>query len=223
MSTDQAKPRGKIGRIPFAIRQELNLRLRDGEPGSSILAWLNALPEVRKAIASSDYGGGREARPEITPQNLSEYTAGAAYADWLSRQEDVDRTITLSEFANRMAEAAGGDAAAPAMSMAAAKMLSALEALDGNSAVEIAKALAAMSAAESSRVKALTAKQLLDVKRESVALDKRKFQYLLARDALRLFEDSNARAIAEGKGSREEKIQKLLAFMERQEQEGAQP
>ena len=50
-------------------------------------------------------------------------------------------------------------------------------------------------------------------------LEEGKFRYLVARDALKLFEDKRARQIAEGTGSREEKIQKLLEFMEKAEQE----
>ena len=33
--------RSKIGRLPFAVRNELNERIRDGEGGPAILAWLN--------------------------------------------------------------------------------------------------------------------------------------------------------------------------------------
>src|SRR5713101_951139 len=39
---------GKIARLPLAIRQELNRRLQNGEQGKKLVAWLNALPEVRQ-------------------------------------------------------------------------------------------------------------------------------------------------------------------------------
>jgi hypothetical protein len=57
---------GKIARLTRAIRDELNRRLQDGEPGVRLVAWLNGLPETQK-ILQVDFGG----RP-INEQNLSE-------------------------------------------------------------------------------------------------------------------------------------------------------
>ena len=37
---------GKIARLPRQVRDELNRRLRDGQKGSQLAAWLNALPKV---------------------------------------------------------------------------------------------------------------------------------------------------------------------------------
>ncbi len=58
---------GKIARLPHALRETLNRRLQDGEPGTELVAWLNGLPAVKQALAK-DFGG----RP-ITEQNLSEW------------------------------------------------------------------------------------------------------------------------------------------------------
>jgi hypothetical protein len=38
---------GKIARLPLAIRQQLNLRLQNGEMAQDLLSWLNQLPEVQ--------------------------------------------------------------------------------------------------------------------------------------------------------------------------------
>ncbi|MGP8238342.1 MAG: hypothetical protein ACLQVW_23420 [Limisphaerales bacterium] len=38
---------GKIARLPLAIRQQLNLRLQNGELAQDRLSWLNHLPEVQ--------------------------------------------------------------------------------------------------------------------------------------------------------------------------------
>jgi len=35
---------GKITRLPHDLREALNRRLHDGEPGGPLLAWLNAQP-----------------------------------------------------------------------------------------------------------------------------------------------------------------------------------
>lgn len=61
---------GKIARLPHEIREQLNLRIQNGEPGKSILKWLNALPEVL-AILQEHFKG----RP-IAPSNLTEWKAG---------------------------------------------------------------------------------------------------------------------------------------------------
>ena len=38
--------RSKIGRLPFAVRNELNERIRDGAQGAELLDWLNGLKET---------------------------------------------------------------------------------------------------------------------------------------------------------------------------------
>ena len=46
---------GKIARLPRAIRDELNRRLDDGEPGVQLVNWLNGVPEVRD-ILRNEFG-----------------------------------------------------------------------------------------------------------------------------------------------------------------------
>jgi len=70
----------KIARLPNAIREELNQRLRAGEPGNLILQWINALPEVIK-LADEHFHGNL-----ISPQNLSDWNQGG-YLIWLDRAE----------------------------------------------------------------------------------------------------------------------------------------
>src|SRR6266568_3205109 len=38
--------KGKIARLPLAIREQLNRRLQDGEIGRDLVVWLNSAPEV---------------------------------------------------------------------------------------------------------------------------------------------------------------------------------
>ena len=72
---------GKIGRLPQQVRNELNRRLHDGEPGKGLVDWLNGRPEVKKVLHQ-----WFEGRP-VTEQNLSEWKQGG-YADW-ERQEEA--------------------------------------------------------------------------------------------------------------------------------------
>ena len=71
---------GKIARLPAAIRDQLNRRLLDNEPGSSLLGWLNSLPEVQ-AILAADF-----ASQPVSPANLSQWKNGG-YSDWLTRRD----------------------------------------------------------------------------------------------------------------------------------------
>ena len=38
---------GKIARLPYKIREQLNVRLQDGELGTRLVDWLNGLPEAQ--------------------------------------------------------------------------------------------------------------------------------------------------------------------------------
>src|SRR6266849_3685012 len=81
---------GKIARLPNDLRDQLNCRIRDGEPGKSLLRWLNGLPEV-KALLKAEF-----ANHPIAPSNLSEWKNGG-YLDWLARQDALALVNDLQE------------------------------------------------------------------------------------------------------------------------------
>ena len=110
--------RGKIARLPKGIREELNKRLQNGEEGEPIVAWLNSLPEVQKAVAE-DFGGFA-----ITEQNLSEWRKGG-FRDWEAREwvqdlkaraEDLE-AAGVAEVSQRWATVVAVDAARAAETM----------------------------------------------------------------------------------------------------------
>lgn len=90
---------GKIARLPRVVRDEVNRRLANGEPGKGIVKWLNALPEVR-AVVATEFGG-----KAIREQNLSEWKQGG-YRDWVIQQESMELARRLSEDAIEL-QAAG--------------------------------------------------------------------------------------------------------------------
>jgi len=71
---------GKIARLPREHREQLNRRLRNGEPGKGIVKWLNALPEVQNILAAEFAGH------PVREQNLSEWKQHG-YREWLVHQE----------------------------------------------------------------------------------------------------------------------------------------
>ncbi|MGB7748677.1 MAG: hypothetical protein WBN75_15485 [Verrucomicrobiia bacterium] len=92
---------GKIARLPRNLRDELNHRLDDGEPGGGLLEWLNALPAVR-AVLDAEFGGCR-----INAQNLSNWRAGG-YQHWLKQQERRANVRQLAEDAGELTGDGGG-------------------------------------------------------------------------------------------------------------------
>lgn len=96
--------KGKIARLPRDVRNQLNRRMADGEPGIHLVEWLNGLPQVRKTLVE-----GFNGRP-ITEQNLSEWKTGG-YQDWLARQETLACARELAGDAGELSEAADGSLA----------------------------------------------------------------------------------------------------------------
>ena len=85
---------GKIARLPDCIREETNVRLKNGESGVKIIEWLNAQPETQKVVAGEFKG-----RP-INPPNLTAWKQ-SGYQDWLQKEERY-------EFVQRLVEHGGG-------------------------------------------------------------------------------------------------------------------
>lgn len=81
---------GKIGRLPKAIRSQLNHRLENGEKGWRLVAWLNSLPKVQ-AVMAAEFEG----KP-VRQQNLSEWRKHG-YARWLRQQEALGLARQLAD------------------------------------------------------------------------------------------------------------------------------
>jgi len=62
-----AVPKGKIGRLPRAIQEQVNRRLENGEKARTPVAWLNALPEVQ-AVLAAEFAG-----QPVNEKNLSKW------------------------------------------------------------------------------------------------------------------------------------------------------
>ena len=77
---------GKIARLPLAIREELNARLRNGDNGNKLIVWLNGLTEAQ-AVLASEFDG----KP-LCKQNLSRWRKGG-FADWLRQQAPTTATM----------------------------------------------------------------------------------------------------------------------------------
>jgi hypothetical protein len=88
---------GKIARLPQNIREELNVRLERSERSPQLLAWLNALPEVREFV-QREFGG-----EPVSKHNLSQWRLGG-YQDWLTRKSFFDDARNAEDFAAESGE-----------------------------------------------------------------------------------------------------------------------
>jgi hypothetical protein len=91
---------GKVARLPREIREQLNVRLSNGEVGRQLVEWLNSLPETQAMLAAQFAG-----RP-INEQNLTEWKQGG-YEEWLRHQEDCTSARILTEHASELEKEAG--------------------------------------------------------------------------------------------------------------------
>jgi hypothetical protein len=92
---------GKIARLPHDIRDQIHTRLRDGEEGKQILAWLNALPEVKARLAAA-FGG-----QPISPANLTQWKK-RSHAAWLIEQAALAQANRFISECRQLAQAGEG-------------------------------------------------------------------------------------------------------------------
>ena len=88
---------GKIANLPNDIREQLNLRLLEGETGRELVAWLNALPEVQSVLGSQFNGS------PISEVNLTLWRQGG-YLQWLTERECFDSARALADGDSACAE-----------------------------------------------------------------------------------------------------------------------
>ena len=167
--------RSKIGRLPFAVRNELNERIRDGAQGSDLLDWINGLKETKKVLREMESDA-------VNAQNLTDWRS-SGYKDWLDDQADADRFRRLAEVSHTLATAAGGSAAGVACNIATAKIMDALEGADEDKIADLTRALAALRSGENAAQKVALAEEKNAIQKEQLELSRAKFE----RDTARLF------------------------------------
>lgn len=115
--------KGKIARLPLAIREDVNFRLLNNETASKILPWLNALPAV-KELLEEDFEG-----LAVNDQNLSDWRKGG-FQDWCRRRDRLEHTREMAAWSMKMAKAGGGNLTEGAAAVLSGRVLEVLENLD---------------------------------------------------------------------------------------------
>jgi len=212
--------KGKIARLPHALREQVNLRLLDGQTGPVILKWLNSQDDAKKIWANEFEGSPASA------QNLSEWRLGG-YKDWLRRRERADHLRTLSAFASDLARA-GGSVADGAAAILGGHILEALEQA-GNLAVtggtddaekdpasglaKMASAVASLQSAGVARARLELDKKRVRQKDNSLALDREKFESQTVAKFLDWAKSPEAAAILDSGKPRHVQMDALRALM----------
>lgn len=198
--------RSKIGRLPFAVRNELNERIRDGEGGPAILAWINAEKATRRVLKELKQG-------EVNAQNLTDWRS-SGYRDWLEDQERADRIRRLAEASSAIAAAAGGNAAGVGCNIATAKIMDILEETDPEKVADLAKALVQLRAGENAAQKVALAEEKNAIQKEQLSLSRAKFERDTARLFIKWAQNKDALSIAtDRKLGGDEKTERLGKLM----------
>jgi len=116
--------KGKIARLPLALRTELNQRLANNEDGANLLNWLNAVPGV-PAMLARDFAGD-----PISKQNLYEWRQGG-FLEWETQQEMFDEARDLAANSGPVAATTNHDLAEQLAAVIAGKFASLLAGWDG--------------------------------------------------------------------------------------------
>jgi hypothetical protein len=198
--------KGKIARLPLPLRLEVNRRIRDGQTGSVICRWLNELPAAQTVMEQSFAG------EPVKPQNLSEWRAGG-YADWLREEGRVENVRRLADYAFSLAKAAGGNISEGAAAVAGGKILEMLEAAEGDQVLPLSVALAKLRDSDAKVSAAKTMRARLAQKDREIALAEKRFQRQTADLFLKWFDEEAARRIAEGRETKQVKMEKLITLM----------
>ena len=171
---------GKIARLPQTIREQVNRRLDNGEQGKQIAEWLNTLPEVNQLMEAEFHS------QPVNENNLSNWKLGG-YVDWQAHQDALDAASQLAEDAAQLDDAGGRQITEQLALCLAARLAVALRRLNtlGDDPEGQLKLLRDLCMRVAALRKGDHNAQLLELKREKLDLDWKKFK---SEDSIRKLE-----------------------------------
>jgi hypothetical protein len=208
---------GKIARLPYALKQQVNQRLLDSESHAKILGWLNAEPEAIK-IWDAYFDGA-----PATPQNLSEWANGG-FEDWKNERAEVENTKALAAYAAELA-GAGGSISTGLQAILGGRILESFEVLlnaDGgdetpdNPVDRIAKlgsVITSMRNADTAADRVSLDKQKVAAKKEDQRLAREKFERQTVEKFMAFARSPEAQTILNSNSKKDVKMQELRQLM----------
>ena len=197
--------RSKIGRLPYAIRNEVCERIRDGHVGEEIVGWINKHP-IYKALKL----------PAVSAQNLSAWR-DSGFKDWMNDQERTEHLRNLAEFADAIAQKTGGDPSAVGSRILAGRLLNALETADDTPVDDLVTMFNALRAQETASRKVDLSASKVELDRQTLHLAEQTFRRETCETFLRWSKNRKAMQIADGPGTNDAKIKALLAYMDKEQ------
>jgi hypothetical protein len=194
--------KGKIASLPLAIRAEINRRLDDGERAPKILAWLNADEAVLRVLDEL-----WNEQP-INSENLSQWRLGG-YRDHVRRRERVDNLKSLSEYALKLGQAAGGSIADGSAAIAGGRIMTMLEDAADDDLEKLIKSLFLIRAGDHEVAKMDIRRKVLEQRDEMISLNKQKFQRQSAELFLKWYADKKVKEVVESRATNADKIEAL--------------
>jgi hypothetical protein len=198
---------GKIARLPADIREEINLRLHNGQSGPQILTWLNDLPVVKEILAAQ-FGGA-----PLSARNLTNWRA-TGFQRWLAEQNHIGVMKNTAKYAASLAEAAGGNLCRGVAAFASGKILEVLqktpdENTDPEELIKLATTAANLQKGEQNNVRLTIAQERLRQRERRLILIRDKQQRDVVAIALRVLGDARAKEIEAAQINNAEKIELL--------------
>ncbi len=200
-------PQGKIGRLPHAIREEVNTRLLNNEPARSLLKWLNDLPDT--ITVCREYWGSEP----VTAKNLSDWKNGRSYTEWMERRTRVEETKELMSYAESLASA-GGKIAGGLSTVIASDLLAAFEQMrrEGATVADLAamvEPVAKLAGRENEAAKLAGQTADRELKKQRLQLDSAKLRKTAVEALRRLAMSPDVQAVLASKDVKEVQNQKL--------------
>lgn len=201
---------GKVATLPARIRDQVNVRLHDGQKSPQIIAWLHTLPEVLTVL---DEQWNEE---PFNATNISEWRRGG-YQDWLRRREEIENTKLLSEYALEIVKRGDSITEAAAV-IAGGKLLEGLETLaadpeNAETLTGFATAVAKLQDGGAKQLRAKVSVRNADQKDRQLDLDTQKFQRGTAEMFLKWAKTPEAQAILNGGDTKSVQMDKLVQLM----------
>ena len=183
--------RSKIGRLPWDVRNELNLKLLDGATGNEAMKWVNAHPA---------YISLGEA--PVSAQNISDWRS-TGFERWLKARKETDEIERLAEVAKTIADRAGGSLTAVGQRLLMSHVLDVLKAardakqdLDDAAIERLTKAVSALAKNENDAARLALDTQRHDLAVQNLALNRERFEVALCEKLIEAYGNEKIREIA---------------------------